>query len=338
MHLRRTRIAWLSIVVAASWLLAGVTRAEQPPRCETPLTETALKQMITGGVPAARLRQLIASCGIDIGQADAAATEARLKQIGLAAAVLTALAPPSTAVVGTTWVSPFDGRTMVFVPAGKFRMGSDATEPGRDADEDAHEVAVDSFWIDVDEVTNEAYRRFLISRPEWQKGNVPSESRDANYLKNWEGTAYPEGRGEWPVGWVSWPAARAYAAWAGKRLPTEAEWEYAARAGSTTRFWWGDSFDASRVVTDPKSAAAPDRRTNPWGIRDGVGSVWEWTSTLYRPYPYLATDGREDPRAAGARSARGGSRVNGESFQRSANRSMEDAAATSDLLGFRCAR
>jgi formylglycine-generating enzyme required for sulfatase activity len=329
----------LILAVSAGLALGGAS-TEQGPRCDTPLTEEALREMIGGGVPAARLRQLIASCGLDLGQADAAATEARLNQIGLAATALTALAPPATAVAGATWVSPLDRRTMVYVAAGKFRMGSDAAERNREADEDAHDVVIaDGFWMDVAEVTNEAYRRFVISRPEWQKGNVRPELQHADYLKNWTGTSYPDGRGDHPVAWVGWHAARAYAAWAGKRLPTEAEWEYAARAGSTTRFWWGNNFDAQRVVTDPKTAAdGADRRTNPWGLRDTTGSVWEWTASLYRPYPYLAGDGRDDARSAGPRVTRGGSRVNGESFLRSANRSMEDTNAASDLVGFRCAR
>jgi formylglycine-generating enzyme required for sulfatase activity len=328
----------VDILALAGWLASAAPDATQVVPCDTPLTEPAVKELLAGGVPPAGLRRLISTCGIDFGLADAAATESRLKQIGVTAAALTALAPPSDATAGATWVSPFDRRQMVFVPAGKFRMGSDAAEPNRDADEEAHEVVIaNGFWMDAAEVSNEAYQRFVISRPEWQKGNFSPELRDANYLKVWQGTSYPEGLADAPVVWVSWHAARAYAAWAGKRLPTEAEWEYGARAGSTTRFWWGNEFDLQRVATDQKSGDS-ERRTNPWGVRDTTGSVWEWTSTLYRPYPFMATDGREDVRAAGARVIRGGSRVNGNVFLRSANRGSEEAANASDLIGFRCVR
>ncbi len=330
----------VDILALAGWLASGAPDGTQVVPCDTPLTEPAIKELLAGGVPPAGLRRLISTCGIDFGLADAAATESRLKQIGVAAAALTALAPPSNTTAGATWVSPFDRRQMVFVPAGPLRMGSVATERNRDTDEDTHDVAIpNGFWMDSGEVTNAAYQRFVIARPEWQIGKVRPELQAADYLRGWQGTAFPEGQGDAPVVWVSWHAARAYAAWAGKRLPTEAEWEYGARGGTSTRFWWGNDFDEQRVLTDPKAASTEQsRRTNTWGIRDGAGSVWEWTSSIYRPYPYVATDGREDARAAGARTIRGGSRVNGEAFLRSANRSTEEAAGASDLIGFRCVR
>lgn len=330
----------VAALVVCGWLASGVLDAAQGVKCDTPLDERALAELVAGGVPPGRLRQLISTCGIDAGQADAASTESRLKQIGVAAAALTALAPPATAAVGATWVSPFDQRPMVLVPAGRFRMGSDAAERNRDADEETHEITFAAgFWIDVAEVTNAEYQRFVISRPEWQKGNVGPEFQSGSYLKDWQGTSYPESQGDAPVVWVSWHAARAYAAWAGKRLPTESEWEYAARAGTTTRFWWGNDFDPSRVAAAAQEAPAEGQsRANPWGIRDSAGGVWEWTASLYRTYPYVATDGREEVRAAGTRTVRGGSRVNGEAFLRSANRNGEEPLGANDLLGFRCAR
>ena len=322
-------------LLAAVTLSGAMGSAQVPGACDTPLTETAIKELVSGGVPAARLRTLISTCGIDIGQPDLAATDARLRSLGVAPAALTALAPPTPAAAGTSWMSPIDRRNMVFVPAGEFRMGSDPAEARRDADETPHTVSMAGFWIDTDEVTNEAFRRFLIARPEWQRANVGREAADGNYLRGWDGVNYPAGTGNQPVGWVSWFAARSYAAWAGKRLPTEAEWEYAARVGSTTRFWWGDTFDPSRVAGASGRAEA---RTNVWGVRDMTGGVWEWTATLYRPYPYVATDGREDASVVGPRVTRGGSRANGEAFLRTANRNQEEVLTTSDLLGFRCVR
>jgi formylglycine-generating enzyme required for sulfatase activity len=328
-----------AFLLAAASTVLMLPGSEQTPACDTPLTEAAIKQLVAGKVPAARVRSLIATCGIDLGQPDAAATENRLKQIGVGATSLTSLAPPAKAAPGATWTSPYDGRVMVTVPAGAFRMGSDPSEPNHDPDEAAHQVTIAAaYWVDVDEVTNEAYRRFVISRPEWQKGSIKPGLHDGNYLKDWNGTNYPEGRGDWPVTSVSWHAARAYAAWAGKRLPTEAEWEYAARGGTTGRFWWGSIFDAERVVTDPKAPPPPERRTNPWGIRDTAGSVWEWTSSIFRQYPYVGSDGREDAAATTPRATRGGSRANGQAFLRVANRSQEAPTFTSDLLGFRCVR
>lgn len=315
---------WTAVIAVIATAGAGAFGQAGP--CATPLTDLAIRELIAGGVPPARLRQLIASCGIDIGQPDLATTELRLRQIGVAEAALTALAPPAVGTIGDTWISPLDRRAMAFVPSGTFRMGSEPFERDREADEPAHDLTIaNSFWMDINEVSNEAFQRFLISRPEWQRGNVPAEFADANYLRGWSGVRYPDGLASAPVAWVSWHAANAYAAWAGKRLPSEAEWEYAARAGSSSRYWWGNEFDSTR-------------RVNPWGLRDITGGVWEWTATLYRPYPYRARDGREDPRVRSPRSTRGGSRINGEAFLRSANRNMEESHRTSDLLGFRCVR
>ncbi len=196
------------------------------------------------------------------------------------------------------------------------------------------------FWMDVTEVSNDAYRRFVLSRPEWQKGRVRSELAGNDYLKNWNRTDYPEGMADAPVEFVSWHAARAYGNWAGKRLPTELEWEYAARAGTTTRFWWGEQFEPQRVVGGDHNLSAERAalRTNPWGLRDVTGSVWEWTLNLNFAYPYIATDARQNPAVPGARVIRGGSRANDEAMLRTANRNAENAATTNAVLGFRCAR
>jgi formylglycine-generating enzyme required for sulfatase activity len=256
------------------------------------------------------------TCGVDLGTPDLAAAEAVLKQLGLPATVLTALVPPPSGRAGTEWISPFDKRRMMFIPSGAFQMGSPDSEQGRDADETRHDVTIAAgFWLDAEEVTNEAFRRFIIARPEWQPEKVRARNKD--YLKDWKGTDFPDGAATRPVVWVDWSAARAYAAWAGKRLPTEAEWEYAARAGMPT---------------------APDPEYHPWGLRNVSGGVWEWTSSLYRPYPFVATDGRELPNAPGARVIRGGATANAAAFRRPSNRSLEEPGVGTGLLGFRCAR
>lgn len=316
----------------------AVMATSQPAPCETRLTVEALTDLVRAGVPGARLRQLIASCGLDSRARDLVELEPVLKTAGVPAAAMTALAPPPKPERGTVWVSPIDGREMVFLPPGTGQMGTPPGESGRDQDESAHTITLDSgLWMDVSEVTNSAYRRFILSRPEWQKANIAPALHSGSYLRNWNGNEFPAGEGDNPVVFVSWPAARAYAAWAGKRLPTEAEWEYAARAGTTTKYWWGDAFDRSRVA-GTKESGPLTLRTNPWGVRDLPGGVWEWTSSMYRPYPYNRLDGREDPNGRDARVMRGGSRENGENFLRSGNRSFEAAITTSDLLGFRCVR
>lgn len=341
-HLRNREIKKhvRSAIVAATIAVLAVTlnAASQTAPCETRLTVDALRDLVSAGVPPARLRQLITSCGLDSRTRDLAELESALKTAGVPAAALTALAPPAKSERGAVWVSPIDGQEMIFLPAGTTQLGTPPSEAGRDPDEGLHTAALESgFWMDVAEVTNSAYRRFILSRPEWQKANIAAAVHSGSYLKNWNGNEFPAGEADSPVVFVSWPAARAYAAWAGKRLPTEAEWEFAARAGTTSRYWWGDAFDRTRVAS-VKDAFPPKQRTNPWGLRDLLGGVWEWTSSMYKPYPYNRTDGREDPNGRDPRVMRGGSRENGENFVRSGNRSYEQSISTSELLGFRCVR
>jgi formylglycine-generating enzyme required for sulfatase activity len=255
--------------------------------------------------------------------------------------------PPSNATVGTKWTSPRDGREMVWIPPGEFLMGSPTSETGRNPphnvqgntwDESQHRVRVATgFWMDAAEVTNEAYQKFVLANPAWQKDRIdPKLHGEGYYLKDWSGTDYPAGKGRYPAVGVSWHAARAYCRWAGKRLPTEAEWEYAARAGTTSAYWWGDTFDGSRANANNIEEVGNPRRTNPWGLADMIGNVQEWTSSLNEPYPYRADDGRENPDASGLRDVRGGGRHNGPVWMRSAVRTGYAPKFATGRLGMRC--
>jgi len=235
---------------------------------------------------------------------------------------------------------PVDTHGMVRIPGGKFKMGSPEKEVGRLAIESPqHPVSVDAFMMDETEVTNEMYQRFVMDKPEWQKGRVPASLASQFYLENWEGTQYPANKEKYPVAYVSWHAARAYCESVNKRLPTEAEWEYAARAGTTTAFWWGDEWNgmfanASRQSAD--SVGNPDHR-NKFELFDMLGNVWEWTSTLYSRYPYNAKDGREDQNSSAARVMRGGSWGVESEYLRSATRVAALSQFTREDVGFRCA-
>jgi formylglycine-generating enzyme required for sulfatase activity len=225
------------------------------------------------------------------------------------------------------------------MPGREFTMGSPAAEAGRGDDEAATALAVRGFWMDANEVSNRAFKRFVDAVPEWQKGKVARASADESYLKTWTGASFPAGEGDQPVVWVSWHAAAAYAKWAGKRLPTEAEWEFAARAGTSTPYWWGDVFDEAHANAGPQLRAVGDAASrNKWGLTDMLGNVWEWTASLSRPYPYRTDDGRDDPQGTGARAVRGGAAGYGVQFLRSADRNAAAPDLTSARLGFRCAR
>ena len=129
---------------------------------------------------------------------------------------------------------------MVLIPAGEFEMGS---ETGQANERPVHTVYLDAFYMDIHEVTNAQYKAFIDENPEWQKENIASAFHDGVYLRLWNGNTYPEGKADHPVVYVSWYAAMAYAQWAGKRLPTEAEWEKAARGGIAGKAYpWGDYF------------------------------------------------------------------------------------------------
>ena len=184
--------------------------------------------------------------------------------------------------LGEEITSSGDGRTMVLVSAGEFQMGSDTADP-----EDwlvgapAHTVHVDAFYMDTHEVTNADYFKFLLENPKWEKNNIREELHDGFYLADWNGNSYPIWKANHPVTNVNWYAAMAYAEWAGKRLPTEAEWEKAARGGLVGKMYpWGDAaidkfranFNHRIGDTSPVGSYAP----NGYGLYDMTGNVWEW--------------------------------------------------------------
>ena len=168
---------------------------------------------------------------------------------------------------------------MVLIPAGEFQMGSDDIKANED-EKPVHTVYVDAFYMDTHEVTNAAYKAFVDANPQWQKGNIQAKFHDGDYLSDWDGNNYPAGKADYPVTWVSWYAAMAYAAWAEKRLPTEAEWEYAARGGlKGKKYPWGDTISPQNANYYPhvrETTAVGQYAANNYGLFDMAGNVWEW--------------------------------------------------------------
>jgi iron(II)-dependent oxidoreductase len=234
---------------------------------------------------------------------------------------------------------------MVLVPAGEFVMGSD----GKAIDEDAaerpkHTLSLPAFTIDRCEVTTAQYARFLntVNARHDAAGHeflgAPARSPLVQVNGQWQPRP---GQESFPMVNVTWYGAAAYAAWAGKRLPTEAEWEKAARGTDGRKFPWGADFDAGRMRFGQDNlgpVGGCPAGASPYGCLDLAGNAWEWTSSVFRPYPYVANDGREDPGSAERRVARGGSWTGEPYIATTTYRFRPEPTFAHTYLGFRCAK
>jgi eukaryotic-like serine/threonine-protein kinase len=270
-----------------------------------------------------------------------------------------------------------DNVEMVIIPTGSFDMGSAEDEVDElianckksggspytceeryDAETPRHRVQVEGFFLDKTEATQAQFARFVQAAR--RITTAEAEGRSELYRQKegkwgWEDQdgidwRYPVSRNAptlpaLPVVHVSWTDAVAYCAWAGKRLPTEAEWEYAARGTAGLKYPWGNRWNGARARhfgnreegTTAPVGSYPDG-ASPFGVLDLSGNVWEWTDSLFRPYPRSATDGREAGAAAGKRTVRGGGWNSGAVSMRSARRAGNDPTNRNNLIGFRCAR
>jgi formylglycine-generating enzyme required for sulfatase activity/tRNA A-37 threonylcarbamoyl transferase component Bud32 len=190
---------------------------------------------------------------------------------------------------------------MRLIPGGEFLMGSDTA----DADaRPANKVTLAAFYIDKFEVTNERYDACAYAR----ECRRPLQSGSATRISYYGNPVFAN----YPVIYVDWKMAKAYCEWRGARLPTEAEWEMAARGTDGRSYPWGEEVDcslanASGCVGDTTPVDQYTKGQSIYGVFDMAGNVLEWTSSLFKFYPYVASDGREDLTAPGDRMARGGS-------------------------------
>lgn len=260
---------------------------------------------------------------------------------------------------------------MVFIKGGEFTMGTNRAFPFEGPE---HRVSVDSFYMDVTEVTNRQFREFvdatgyetesekqgssgyfLASAGQW-------ELRDGADWQHPDGPGSDlEGKDDYPVIHVSWDDATAYAKWAGKRLPTEAEWEYAARGGlEGATFPWGDElqpdgddranvwqgrFPVKDHGTDGFNNTGPVKQYPPngYGLYDIGGNVWEWvadwySSTYYQESPHENPTG---PATGQEKINRGGSWLCSENYcqgYRVAARQKTARDSALNNVGFRCVR
>lgn len=159
-------------------------------------------------------------------------------------------------------------------------IGVDVQYPWEDTPRRYHEhpMHLKSFYIDKYPVTNADYKRFVDSGTYHPKDTL-------NYLRDWKNGTYPSGWGDKPVTWVSLEDARAYAAWAGKRLPHEWEWQYAAQGTDSRSYPWGNSWqpdavpkpNQARTLSSPDAVNSHPAGASPFGVMDMVGNVWQWT-------------------------------------------------------------
>jgi serine/threonine-protein kinase len=225
---------------------------------------------------------------------------------------------------------------MVLVPAGEFTMGNDASKDVWSRP--AHTVYLDTFYIDKFEVTNQMYAE--CDSPECRRPKQPGSLTRSVYYSSPFYTNYP-------VLYVDWWMARVYCAWRDARLPTEAEWEKAARGTDERVYPWGsqerDCFYSNLAGCEEDTSAVNkfEQGQSPYGIYDLSGNVWEWTSSLFMPYPYDPDDGREDLTTSDNRVLRGGSfHMFGvqTGAARSDTRFDVDPNYYGAYVGFRCAR
>ena len=261
----------------------------------------------------------------------------------------TSIPPTPTLGIGSTLISDKDGRTLLYVPAGDFTMGSD----DGDLDErPVHTVYLDTFWIDKTEVTNAMYAKCVQDEVCNQPSSTKSYSHDS-YYGNSEFDNYP-------VIYVSWDDAKAYCSWADRRLPTEAEWEKAASWDDEHQkknvYPWGDSIECSLAnylgkengcVGDTTPVGSYPTGISPYGALDMAGNVWEWVADWYDANYYVTLgENASNPRGPASGQyhvlrggAWGGARNSGNHDLRSADRVGDDLANSYYVvIGFRCAR
>ena len=234
---------------------------------------------------------------------------------------------------------------LCLIPAGTFTMGSDNDLPN---EAPAHEIHLDAYYIGKTEVTNTEYYPFWL-----ETGGTDSEHTPISYggtFGSWPEIA--KTKPNYPVIGVSWDSAVAYAAWHGMRLPTEAEWEKAARGTESKQWPWGDTFTQrikgatvhANVWKQSGSHLQPvgtfPTGTSPYGAYDMAGNVWEWVADWYSDTYYRRSPDQnpKGPAAGSRRVVKGGSWLNPEMFARCSTRIGQYPAIGTSFIGFRLAK
>jgi formylglycine-generating enzyme required for sulfatase activity len=261
--------------------------------------------------------------------------------------------PAATATeISNIRISPADGMTQIFIPAGTLKMGG--IDVFAEADElPAHDVELDAFWMDQVEVTNGMYGLCVQAGVCAPPTKANSDNRP-DYFGNLEFQDYP-------AVYITWSAAKNYCEWTGRRLPTEAEWERAARGDSVNTYPWGGEIpnetlsNSNNDLGDTSRVGSYAAGASPFGVLDMTGNVWEWVADYYDKNYYAESPGAnpagpESQPFALYRVIRGGSFQDGQRDSRLSNRgyevgpdpnaipnTAEYAGNSSSRVGFRCA-
>ena len=246
---------------------------------------------------------------------------------------------------------------LILIPPGAFIMGSDvesfygtivsSSVHAKPDEAPIQAVHLDAYYIDKYPVTNAEYGEFIAAT------NHPPP-------RHWDGGVYPAFLSNHPVVYVTWHDAQAYAQWAGKRLPTEAEWEKAARGVDGRIYPWGNEFDSSKcslsimkrplfdqragslsLIVSTAQVGSDSAGASPYGVSDVAGNVWEWTSDWY--LPYVGNTSKNRDYGEKGKVIRGGSWLEGKDetlrvYTRCANRLHAPPNYKTNNIGFRCAK
>jgi len=244
--------------------------------------------------------------------------------------------------IGSTMISPKDGMTLVYVPAGNFTMGDIALNAVYH-DVKPHPVYLDSFWIDKTDITNKMYAMCV------NAGVCQAPTKVRSYMRSsYYGNSQYD---NYPVIYVNWNMAKTYCEWAGRELPTDAQWEKAARGTDGRTYPWGNSIDCSVAnyhgkenetdycTGDTTEVGAYPNGVSPYGALDMAGDVWQWVADWYDPsyYNHSPSSNPSGPASGQYRILRGGAWLDPEGLLRSAEHDWLDPNITCNGLGFRCA-
>lgn len=257
----------------------------------------------------------------------------------------TPVRPPTEVSPGFVWISTTDEMPLVYIPEGRFLMGTSTDDLQFEEDETPqHEIYLDAFWIDQLEVTNRMFTECVDNGSCEPPSELGSQARTSYY----DNLSFAE----YPVVNINWEQAQTYCSWVGRRLPTEAEWEKAARGAEGQIYPWGNQEPTCKLLNFWESETGsvncardttlvgkyPDG-ASPYGVLDMAGNVWEWVADWYSVDSYKVGPDRnpQGVNTGDAKVIRGGSFSESGDTVRSANRNQSDPLADSYLIGFRCA-